>query len=132
MLAILLPTSVFAAPLLYCVNGDGHRAVEFVHTKDRVHEEISFEHVQPVDVSHIKPHVLGSHCRDRVLLPDIAKPEACRIAAPGPQPLVVPAFRQRSESALARRCILLADALVLEAAYPDPRLVALRTVVLLN
>lgn len=132
MLAVLLPATVFAASLRYCKGENGHRGIELAHAKDfRATPGIN-RSAPSVDVALGALHLTGQHCQDRFLLPEATKPEACHSRPPRPESVLEPISRFQVNAHTKRRIV---HAGRLTASYPrppDPRLVTLRTVVLLN
>jgi hypothetical protein len=127
MLAVLLPATVFAASLRYCKGENGHRGIEVAHLND-AHAPPGINRTAPP----FAPHFTNSHCQDRLLLPEAASRETCRIRPPHPEPVLRPIAGSEGNAHTEGR---VSHAGRLTASYPrppDPRLVPLRTVVLLN
>ena len=135
MLAVMLPASVFAAPLRYCVGQNGHHGIEFVHAKDFSRSSPSVTGVSSarlIDLSLEAAHAIGSHCEDRVLLPQAAKLKVARIVAPNPERDLGTLFRLRLSFDQKNRVKHAAGPSATRSLQSDPRLVSIRTVVLLN
>jgi hypothetical protein len=132
MLAVLLPSTVFAASLRYCMGENGHRGIELAHAKDSRPTPGINRSAPSVDVALGTLHLTGQHCQDRLLLPAAAKSEACQIRPPRPESVLEPVPRSQVNVRPKRR---VDQASSITASYrqpPDPRLAAIRTVVLLN
>lgn len=132
MLAVMLPASVFAAPLRYCVGQNGHRGLEFVHAKECSHADAEAKSCARLIDVEFGALVLGSHCQDRVLLPEAAKPEACSITGPGAEPSGAAPERLQVQSNPRKWTKWSPRQSVAHVRHLDPRLVSLKTVVLLN
>lgn len=133
LLAVMLPAAVLAAPLRYCIGQNGHRGIEFVHAKGSSHTYSGVKaRLHTADHSVGTPHIIGSHCEDRQLLPTAAKPASCIRATPVPQPLLDKHYRLHIKSDTKERATRPALWPRSDFRHPDPRLVSLRTVVLLN
>lgn len=132
MLALLLPAAVLAAPLRYCMGQDGHRAIEFVHAKVFAHANSVVKDGAGLEAGLRDTHVVDPYCRDRLILPIVAKSKSWAAPRPSDDPVASNDFRF-SPRVSAEKCARPARRLViLHLQKPDPRLVALRTVVLLN
>ncbi len=133
LLAVFLPANVIAAPLLYCVGHNGHRAIEFVHAKNWTHATSEPEDGALAEPSRSDLNIRGSHCLDRLLLSAVAKPEARGIPVPYPTEPILgsnPHFQLSAHSKKrAQRPSRFATS---HFQRSDPRLRTLRTVVLLN
>lgn len=132
MLTVLLPAAVLAMPFRYCVGQDGHRAIEFVHAK--VYPRANSEATRRASLEGTlrDPHVLGPYCHDRLLLPVVAKSESCSAPRPSSDPIVSNDFRFDLRARSQWRSYPALRIALLHRPQPDPRLAALRTVVLLN
>jgi hypothetical protein len=132
MLCVLLPATVFAASLRYCAGEDGRQEIEFAHAKDS-HATPGMNRSAPsFYVALDALHLAGPHCQDRLLLPEAAKPEACHRRPSRPEPALGPIFRSQVNACLKRRVGPAGRLTALYLKPPDPRLVSIRTVVLLN
>lgn len=132
VLAFMLPASVLAAPMRYCVGQNGHRGIEFVLAKHCSHENADVKSSAGlIDFSIGALHVVGSHCQDRLLVPEVTKPDACRIATSHPEPVLPPGFRAQ-KPAPTKPSSQAARRFAPGFWYLDLRLVCLRTIVLLN
>jgi len=132
MLAMLLPATVFAASLRYCEGENGHRGIEVAHANDSHAAPGINGSAPPFDVALGALRFTNSHCQDRLLLPEVAEREACHSRPPRPESVLEPISRFPVNAHPKRR---ISHAGRLTASYPrppDPRLVTLRTVVLLN
>ena len=85
MLSLLLPATVFAASIRYCEGENGHWAIEFAHAKDPHAISGIGASAPSFDVA-LALRLAGTHCQDRLLLPEAAKPEACHSRPPRPEP----------------------------------------------
>jgi hypothetical protein len=133
MLALFLPAAVIAAPLRYCEGKDGHRAIEFVHTKGAFRTDTQAAHPKLLfETTAAAAHVASSHCHDKLLLPVVAKSDqrSLQTASHGPLPLPYPKDNARAR-VLKQKAVPL-EASASRARHIDPRLRTLRTVVLLN
>jgi hypothetical protein len=128
MLTLLLPAAVIAAPLRYCTGENGHRAIEFVHTNNCPHVATRPNRDMRVHGAHLA----GPHCKDKLLLPVVAKFEK-RLLAP-PDKIRVPGYKVRfSVATHAGRGANTASPIQTSPSHrSDPRVLTLRTVVLLN
>jgi hypothetical protein len=129
---VLLPATVFAASLRYCEGENGHRGIEVAHPNESHAPPGINRSAPPFDVALGALHFRNSHCQDRLLLPEAVKREACKIRPPHPEPVLGPIAGSRENARTEGR---VGHSARLTASYPrppDPRLVTLRTVVLLN
>lgn len=132
ILSVLLPATVFAASLRYCVGEDGHQEIEFAHAKDS-HAPPGVNRGAPsLDVALGAFRLSGPHCQDRLLLPELAKPEACHRRTSRPEPVLGPLHRSPLDARPKRRVGQAGRLTTSDIHPPDPRLVSIRTVVLLN
>lgn len=132
MLAVLLPATVFAASLRYCMGENDHRGIELAHAKD-AHPPPGINRSAPsVDVALGALHLTDQHCHDRLLLPAAAKPEACQIRPPRPESVLEPVSRFQVNSRSKRRADQASSVTAFYRQPPDPRLASIRTVVLRN
>jgi hypothetical protein len=133
MLTLVLPVGVLAGPLRYCLGHDGHRTIEFVHAKDFSHVNPAVAHRPPVlDPARIGFHIEHAHCRDTLLLLVIAKSEKRLAKAPNRDPVPGTAARFHLAAHAKRRTHSKLSVPASRVSRTDPRLSALRTVVLLN
>lgn len=127
MLSIFLPAAVIGAPLRYCTGENGHRAIEFVHTNN-------YSHVATRPDRDMRVHgaqLGGPHCKDKLLLPVVAKFEKRHLAPP--DKIRVPGCNVSfAVAAHAWRGANTASPIQTSSPRSDPRVLALRTVVLLN
>lgn len=132
VLALILPAVILAGPLRFCVGQNGHRAIEIAHVKPLTHAEPHAKRsLAPEDMRHI-PHVSGSDCQDKLLLPLVAKSKPRCVPRPSLEPVLGRDFQidfKASARWLANLTERLAD---VHLRKTDPRLHTLRTVVLLN
>lgn len=131
MLAMLLPATVFAASLRCCEGENGHWAVEFAHAKDP-HATPGMSGSAPSFDVALASHLIGPHCQDRLLLPEAAKLEACCSRPPRAEPVLGPISHSQVNARAAGRVGHAGRSTASYLQPPDPRLVTLRTVVLLN
>lgn len=132
MLVLLLPAAVLAAPLRYCTGQDGHRAIEFVHAKVFAHANSTANDGAALEAGLRDTYVIGSYCQDRSIFPIVAKSKSWAAPRPNDDPVARNDFRF-SPRVSAKKCARPAQRrAILHSQKPDPHLVALRTVVLLN
>ncbi|CAA2141702.1 hypothetical protein HYPP_02723 [Hyphomicrobium sp. ghe19] len=132
LLALILPAVVIAAPLRYCAGQNGHRAIEIAHAKVLTHAGPDAKHsIAPEDVRHT-PHVSGSDCEDKLLLPLVAKSKPRCVPRPSVEPVLGRDFHIDLRASTQWLAHLTSRLVVVHLRKPDPRLDTLRTVVLLN
>lgn len=132
MLTLLLPAAVLAAPLGYCMGKNGHRAIEFVHVKVSFHANSARNDGASLEGRSHDPRAFGAFCLDRLLLPVVAKWKSCDAPRPNSDAIVSNCFRGDLRARFQPRSHLMLRLALLHRPQPDPRLAALRTVVLLN
>jgi len=130
MLALLLPAAVLAAPLRYCMGQSGHRAIEFVHAKVSSHANSTAKDGASLEGASRDPHVIGSYCQDRLLLPVVKKSKSSVAPRRSSDPVLSNNFRFDLRASVQRPSHLASR--LAELRQPDPHLVTLKTVVLLN
>ena len=131
MLAMLLPATVFAASLRYCEGENGQWGIEFAHAENP-HATLGMSASAPSFDVALALHLAGPHCQDRLLLPEAAKPKACHSRPPRPEPVLGPISHSQVNGRSERRVGHVSKLTESYLQSLDPRLVALRTVVLLN
>lgn len=132
MLVLLFPAMVFAAPLRYCIDQIGHRAIEFVHGKGISHEDSETQVVRPLESPSAEHHTERPSCQDKLLLPVGAKPDSCGPSPPRYPNAIAAEYRFKNPGRAKLRPHLKWRPAVVYTPRRDQRLVTLRTVVLLN
>ncbi len=133
MLIVFLPAGVFAGPLRYCLGDNGHQGIELAHSANSRHGAFTEKH-QLAEARPALPdaQIQHSNCRDTLLIPVITKSEKRFGKTLSRNPSS--ATHERLSLAARANTHELASARIPAAPLRavDPRLVTLRTIVLLN
>jgi hypothetical protein len=129
LIIVLMPATVMAGPLRLCLGQDGHRQIEFVHGGHHDHDQVAPDSKWPSTVSQLPS---GRTCLDLALLTESTSPNTLQKSTVGDQdsqPIaaLLPVFEVLSAPWSAALAVKIPE----PGEIPDPRLQALRTVILL-